>query len=71
MAGAGVGTGQDSMLSPSFAVNASALASTLQRFGVSHAGAQAFADGQPASSPADRKALASLLADAMAKLRIR
>lgn len=72
MAGGGVGSGQDkTILSSTFAVNALVLTSTLQRLGLSHAGAEAIAAGQPAASPADRKALASLFADALAQLRIR
>ena len=70
MAGAGVGTGQDRtvLLSSNQVVNVFALASTLQRCGVSFAGAQAFAQGNPVASASDRKALASMFSDALAQL---
>jgi hypothetical protein len=72
MAGGGVGTGQDkTILSSTFAVDVMAMTSSLQRYGVSYAGAQAFASGQPVASMADRKALASLFSDALAHLRTR
>ena len=70
MAGSGVGTGQDRvvLLSANEMVNVFALSSTLQRFGVSFAGAQAFAQGNAVASASDRKALASMFSDALAQL---
>jgi hypothetical protein len=37
------------------------LMATLQRSGVSFAGAQQFSQGQPVANPADRRALAAML----------
>jgi len=73
MAGGGVGTGQDygGNLSMTHVVAVHALASALQRFGVSFAGAQAFAQGNTVASAADRRALASLFGDALSQLRSR
>jgi hypothetical protein len=52
-------------------INTLALAATLQRFGVTNLGAQAFAQGQPVTSAADRKALASMFGDALGQLGTR
>lgn len=70
MAGAGVGSGQDRpvSISSTHAVNVNYLASSLQRFGVSFQGAQAFAQGEPVTTSADRRALASLFSDALRQL---
>jgi hypothetical protein len=71
MAGAGVGSGQDQpvTLSSTHLVNIHSLASLLQRSGISFQSAQAFAQGQPIELAADRRALASILSDAIAQLR--
>jgi hypothetical protein len=73
MAGAGVGSGQDKpvSLSPTFTVDTHALASVLQKSGLSFQGSQAFAQGLPVASGADRKALAGLFADALSQLGTR
>jgi hypothetical protein len=73
MAGAGVGSGQDKSVSLSSAhpVDTHALASVLQKSGLSFQGSQAFAQGLLVASVADRKALASLFADALDQLRAR
>ena len=71
MAGAGVGSGQDKpvMISSTHPIDVHALASLLQRSGISYQAAQAFAQGQPIEFAPDRKALASLFSDAIAQLR--
>lgn len=56
-------------LSSTLAVDVHSLASTLQRFGVTLSGAQAFAQGNAVAGGADRKALASLFSDALRQLR--
>jgi hypothetical protein len=72
MAGGGVGSGQDKVLiSSTFRVEVHALASSLQRFGVSARGAQEFAQGNGVTTELDRRALASLFADALNQLRSR
>jgi len=67
MAGAGVGT-LPVLISSTHLVDTHQLTSTLQRAGVSYQGAQAFALGNPVPSVSDRKALASLFADALRQL---
>jgi hypothetical protein len=71
MAGAGVGSGQDKpvMLSTTHPVDIHSLASLIQRSGISFQAAQAFALGNPVELATDRRALASLFADAIAQLR--
>jgi hypothetical protein len=64
MAGGGVGTGQD--YPTPIDIHATPadphlLMSTLQRAGVSPAGAQQFSQGQAVAAPADRLALAAML----------
>jgi hypothetical protein len=64
MAGAGVGTGQD--FPTPIDIHATAadphlLVSSLQRAGISPAGAQQFSHGQAVSAPGDRVALAAML----------
>ena len=70
MAGGGVGT-RNLVLSSTMPIDTLALAATLQRFGVTNIGAQAFAQGQPVASAADRKALASMFGDALGQLGTR
>jgi hypothetical protein len=57
------------MISTTHPVDVHALASLLQRSGVSFQVAQAFALGQPIELATDRRALASLFSDAIAQLR--
>jgi hypothetical protein len=64
MAGAGVGTGQDyptPIEIRATPADAHLLVSSLQRAGISPAGAQQFSQGQAVASPADRLALAAML----------
>ena len=65
---AGGGIGSSVLLSSTSVFNVGSLAITLQRFGVSVAGAQAFAQGNPVASASDRKALASIVSDALKQL---
>ena len=64
MAGAGVGTGQD-FPTPidlhATPADPHLLVSSLQRAGISPAGAQQFSQGQAVVAPADRLALAAML----------
>jgi hypothetical protein len=64
MAGAGVGSGQDyptPVQIQSTPVDPHLLVSSLQRAGISLAGAQQFSQGQAVVAPTDRLALAAML----------
>jgi hypothetical protein len=71
MAGGGVGSGPWGQISSTYRVDVHALASSLQRFGVSAQGAQEFAQGKGVTNELDRRALASLFSDALNQLRSR